>query len=147
MDAAASRLSVVFEARRRVLAPSAGEIRASRLRLNGSTLDPSFTYRYRISPYRFGLMANFPDLFNPETWIPFELAEASHVELRIYAIDGRVVRSLDLGIREMGAYTGRAAAAYWDGRNDVGEPMASGVYIYELRAGEERAARRMVLMK
>jgi hypothetical protein len=99
------------------------------------------------APTATRLMPNYPNPFNPETWIPFELTEEADVTVRIYGKDGAVVRSLNLGRRPEGYYTGGADAAYWDGRNELGEPVASGVYLYEIRAGEYRAIRRMTLMK
>ncbi len=93
------------------------------------------------------LLPNYPNPFNPETWMPFELTEAADVTVHIYGEDGAVVRSLDLGRRAEGYHTGAADAAYWDGRNELGEQVASGVYVYEMRAGEHRALRRMALMK
>ena len=93
------------------------------------------------------LLPNYPNTFNPETWMPFELTEAADVTVHIYGEDGAVVRSLDLGRRAEGYHTGAADAAYWDGRNELGEQVASGVYVYEMRAGEHRALRRMALMK
>lgn len=90
---------------------------------------------------------NFPNPFNPETWIPFQLREDAVVTVTIYDTKGLVVRRLDLGYREKGYYTRRSEAAYWDGRNALGEAVSSGVYFYELRAGSYRAVRRMLLLK
>ena len=92
-------------------------------------------------------MPNYPNPFNPETWTPFELTGAANVTIRVYAQDGAIVRTLDLGHRAEGYYTGVGDAAYWDGRNESGESVASGVYVYELQAGDHRAARRMVIVK
>ena len=100
-----------------------------------------------IAPTTTRLMPNYPNPFNPETWIPFELTQAAEVTVRIYGQDGSVVRTLDLGRRAEGYHTGVADAAYWDGRNESGEPVASGSYVYELQAGDFRAMRRMVIMK
>ncbi len=93
------------------------------------------------------LLANFPNPFNPETWIPFDLSEDAETTVHIYDGAGRVVRRLDLGWLPAGAYRRRATAAYWDGRNAVGEAVASGVYMYELRAGNHREMRRMIVRK
>ncbi|MBT3265638.1 hypothetical protein HN371_00720 [Candidatus Poribacteria bacterium] len=92
-------------------------------------------------------LPNFPNPFNPETWIPFDLAEQESVVVRVYDIGGALVRTLDLGRLPAGAYADRSRAAYWDGRNDAGEPVAGGVYHYEIRAGDYRATRRMVILK
>ena len=93
------------------------------------------------------LLANFPNPFNPETWIPFDLSEDAETTVRIYDTAGRQVRRLDLGWLPAGAYRRRTTAAYWDGRNDIGERASSGVYIYELRAGAHREIRRMTVRK
>ena len=100
-----------------------------------------------VAPERTRLLPNYPNPFNPETWIPFELTAAADVAVRIYGGDGAVVRSFDLGHRAAGYYTGRGEAAYWDGRNSSGEAVASGVYVYELRAGDYHAIRRMLVLK
>jgi len=92
-------------------------------------------------------LPNYPNPFNPETWIPFELSQASDVAIRIYDSRGMMVRRLELGYREEGYYTRRADAAYWDGRNEFGERVASGVYIYDVRAGSYSGLRRMVILK
>jgi len=93
------------------------------------------------------LLANFPNPFNPETWIPFELSDAAETTIRIYDPRGREIRQLDLGWRQAGSYLRRNTAAYWDGRNDLGERVASGVYMYELSAGTHRETRRMTVRK
>ncbi len=142
-----STLDVTFQATRQIAEPAEGTIRSSHLRLNGSRMRADFAYPFRVEPYRFTLMANYPNPFNPETWIPFELAEDADVTVRIYALDGEIVRKLDLGYQPIGEYRARESAAYWDGRNELGERVASGVYVYELLAGEERAVRRMVISK
>ena len=93
------------------------------------------------------LLANFPNPFNPETWIPYQLAKPADVTLTIYDIRGRVVRALDLGHQSAGIYQSRSRAAYWDGRNALGEPVASGLYFYTLTAGDFTATRKMLIMK
>ena len=93
------------------------------------------------------LLPNYPNPFNPETWIPFRLAEDANVTLAIYDVDGRIVRRLDIGYSRAGIYEGRDKAIYWDGRNDLGESIASGVYFYHLMAGEYSATRRMAILK
>ncbi|MDA1191189.1 MAG: T9SS type A sorting domain-containing protein [Candidatus Poribacteria bacterium] len=99
------------------------------------------------SPAQARLLPNYPNPFNPETWIPFELTEASDVSVHIYDLRGSLVKSLDLGYQTAGYHVSRTAAAYWDGRNAFGERVASGIYLYELRAGSYREARRMVILK
>ena len=127
--------------------------RETRLRLEGSGYDTRrFVLRAtrRAAPETTRLLANYPNPFNPETWIPFELDAAADITIHIYDITGALVRSLDLGRREAGYYTERDVAGYWDGRNATGEPVVSGAYFYALRAGEaaeSRATRRMVILK
>ena len=100
-----------------------------------------------LRPATTALLPNYPNPFNPETWIPFDLADAGEVTIRVYDVGGQVVRRLDLGYIDAGKYHARDAAAYWDGRNESGEGVASGVYLYEIRAGEQRDIRRMVVRK
>ena len=141
------RLEVVFETVDAVSERRAGAIRDAGLTLNTARVRTGFDFAYEVRPYGFRLMPNFPNPFNPETWIPFELEEASNVSIHIYGMDGRPVRALELGERPMGVHADTGNAAYWDGRNDLGEAVASGAYVYELRAGGYRETRRMVVLK
>ena len=100
-----------------------------------------------LTPQETLLLANYPNPFNPETWIPYQLAKPANVTLTIYDINGRVVRDLDLGHQRAGIYQGKSRAAYWDGRNAVGESVASGVYFYTLTAGDFAATRKMLIRK
>ncbi len=100
-----------------------------------------------IVPEKTALFPNYPNPFNPETWIPYQLNEASEVTITIYDMRGRAVKRLDLGYQQAGLYRMRDRAAYWDGRNEVGEPVASGVYFVELRTKKYQQTRRIVLLK
>ncbi len=93
------------------------------------------------------VFANYPNPFNPETWIPYQLAQAGEVSIDIYAADGVLVRTLQLGHQSAGIYKNRSRAAYWDGKNAVGEPVASGVYFYTFTAGDFTGTRRMLMVK
>ena len=98
-------------------------------------------------PKQTALLANYPNPFNPETWIPYQLAEPAEVTLSIHAADGKLVRTLALGQLPAGVYQSRSRAAYWDGRNAQGEPVASGIYFYTLQAGDFTATRKMLIRK
>ena len=100
-----------------------------------------------LTPKETALLANYPNPFNPETWIPYQLAESADVTLRIHAVDGTSVRTLLLGHKAIGTYQSRNRAAYWDGKNEFGEPVASGVYFYTLIAGDFTATRKMLIRK
>ena len=100
-----------------------------------------------LIPEETALLANYPNPFNPETWIPYQLAESGEVTLTIYDMNGAIVRRLAVGHRAAGMYRSRSRAAYWDGRNQFGEPLASGLYFYTLTAGEFTATRRMLILK
>ena len=93
------------------------------------------------------LLQNYPNPFNPETWIPYELSEAAAVGITIYDVTGNLVRSLNLGHQAAGYYRSRSQAAYWDGRNNLNEKVASGVYFYQIQAGQFSATRRMLILK
>ena len=93
------------------------------------------------------LLQNFPNPFNPETWIPYQLETAADVTLQIYDTSGAIVRTLDLGFKGQGFYTTRSRAAYWDGRNNLGEQVASGIYFYSLHTPDFSATRKMLILK
>ena len=93
------------------------------------------------------VFANYPNPFNPETWIPYQLAKPSQVTVTLYSADGRLVRTLPLGHQSPGVYQSKSRAAYWDGRNAQGEPVASGVYFYTLTAGDFTATRKLLVRK
>ena len=98
-------------------------------------------------PEKTQLLANYPNPFNPETWIPYELATDTDVRITIYNAQGVVVRVLSLGQQSAGYYTDRERAAYWDGRNALGEQVASGIYFYQFETDEMSSMRKMVILK
>ena len=100
-----------------------------------------------LTPKETALLANYPNPFNPETWIPYQLATPAHVTLTIYDINGSAVCTLALGHQSAGVYHSQERAAYWDGRNALGEPVASGLYFYTLSAGDFTATRKMLIRK
>ena len=93
------------------------------------------------------LLANYPSPFNPETWIPYQLSEASEVTLTIYDVQGGIVKRIDVGHQAAGYYQTKDRAAYWDGRNEVGEIVSSGIYFVELKTEKYRQIRRISLLK
>ena len=100
-----------------------------------------------MRPDKTQLLANYPNPLNPETWIPYHLANPSNVRITIYDTRGTVVRQLDLGHQREGYYTSRSRAAYWDGRNNFGEPVASGIYFYQFQADNISLLRKMLILK
>ena len=100
-----------------------------------------------LIPEETALLHNYPNPFNPETWIPYQLAESAEVTLTIYDMNGHLVRRLTVGHQAAGMYQSRNRAVYWDGRNQLGEPVASGLYFYTLTAGEFTGTRRMLILK
>ena len=100
-----------------------------------------------LIPEETALLHNYPNPFNPETWIPYQLAESAEVTLTIYDMNGQLVRRLAVGHQAAGMYRSRSRAAYWDGRNQLGESVASGLYFYTLTAKEFSATRRMLILK
>ena len=121
------------------------------------TDDGSLVFKHKIAllesllvkmiPAKTELLANYPNPFNPETWIPYQLATPAEVKVAIYAADGTLVRTLVLGHQAAGVYQSKGRAAYWDGTNALGEPVASGVYFYTLTAGDFRATRKLLIRK
>ena len=100
-----------------------------------------------VHPASTILGQNFPNPFNPETWIPYQLEQSADVVLQIYDTSGGVVRTLDLGLKSQGFYMTRSTAAYWDGRNNIGEQVATGVYFYSLQTPDFSATRKMLILK
>jgi len=98
-------------------------------------------------PKNTELFQNFPNPFNPETWIPYQLAESAEVNISIYNISGNLIRKLELGHKSIGFYIGKDKAAYWDGRNKFGEPVASGLYFYNFQAADYNKTGRMIILK
>ncbi|RKU30907.1 hypothetical protein C6497_03565 [Candidatus Poribacteria bacterium] len=135
----------------RVIAPD-GNIESRTLRLKVS---PDHLVNAMLSvnidnigkPINNQLLQNYPNPFNPETWIPFQLSEESPVSVAIYDTTGKLIRSLSLGIHSAGFYNSRDRAAYWDGRNVLGEQVSSGVYFYQLTTPTFQQTRRLVILK
>ncbi len=98
-------------------------------------------------PEKSRLLANYPNPFNPETWIPYQLAAAADVTLTIWTAEGQLVRTLVIGHKSAGIYQNKSRAVSWDGKNDLGEPVASGLYFYTLTAGNFTASRKMLIRK
>jgi hypothetical protein len=112
------------------------------------TVDPTGKLKVvGLAPSKFALLQNYPNPFNPETWIPFQLPLDSSVMVRIYNLKGQPIRTLELGQKAAGTYLTKDKAVYWDGRDNVGEKVASGMYFYMLRAGEFTSTRRMVIIE
>ena len=119
--------------------------------------DSSAVFRHGIStleglldsaiPEKTVLLPNYPNPFNPETWLPYDLAQAAEVYIHIYNLKGQSIRQLSLGFQTAGTYRTRSRAAYWNGRNSAGEAVASGIYFYTLQAGKIKATRQMVIIK
>ena len=100
-----------------------------------------------LTPKKTALLPNYPNPFNPETWIPYQLAKPAEVSVSIYAADGKLIRTLVLGHQVVGTYHSRSRAVYWDGKNEIGESVASGVYFYTLTAGDFSATKKMLIRK
>ncbi len=100
-----------------------------------------------LTPAKSALLPNYPDPFNPETWIPYQLKTTAEVALTIYDMKGQAVRTLEVGHRPRGVYHSRDRAAPWDGRNQQGEMVANGVYFCKMTAGEFRGTQKMLIRK
>jgi len=109
--------------------------------------DRELTVSLRPLPKVTQLLQNYPNPFNPETWIPYQLNQASEVSLSVYSSEGKLVRQIDLGLKPAGNYQRTERAIYWDGRNANGESVSSGVYFYRLQAADYSQTRKMVILK
>ena len=105
------------------------------------------TSEFSHSPRQTQLLSNYPNPFNPETWIPFQLAQPTSVVLRLYDIEGQVIRTINLGYKKIGFYTVINRAIYWDGKNQLGESVSSGVYFYRLTTSDYDAMKKMVILR
>jgi len=116
------------------------------LPLNSKLINREFS-SWAIPPEHSQLLQNFPNPFNPETWIPYQLRDAGEVTIRIYNATGELVRVLDLGYKSVGLYLSKDRAAYWDGMNKLGASVASGIYFYSIQAGDFAAVRKLIVLK
>ena len=107
----------------------------------------SLNWEELLLPEKSQLLPNYPNPFNPETWLPYQLAKEANATIRIFNIQGQLIRTLNIGHREAGLYLSKERAAYWNGQNDVGEQVASGVFFYTIQADDFVAIRKMILMK
>ncbi|MBM3242769.1 T9SS type A sorting domain-containing protein [Candidatus Poribacteria bacterium] len=101
----------------------------------------------KLLPAHTALFQNYPNPFNPETWLPYQLAKENPVTIRIYNIKGQLIRTINPGNQKAGIYLTKDRAAYWDGKNATGQAVSSGVYFYQLQAGDFWATRKMVIVK
>lgn len=101
----------------------------------------------RTKPEFNQLQQNYPNPFNPDTWIPYQLKDDANVSIYIYSSTGQLIRTLDLGYKKAGFYLGKDKAVHWDGKNEFGEHVASGIYFYTIKAGKFTSTRKMVVDK
>jgi len=112
-------------------------------RLNGGLLRATI----ENLPKLFALLQNYPNPFNPETWIPYRLSEPADVSIAIYNVNGQVVRRLELGSKLPGYYVDKSKAAYWDGTNESGEAISSGIYFYQMQADRNVSVKKMIIVR
>jgi hypothetical protein len=120
-----------------------GKLDIVELKLNGGNLKATI----ENLPKKFALLQNYPNPFNPETWLPYQLTEPCDVTITIYNANGQVVRRLELGNKMPGNYVDKVRSAYWDGSNEFGERVSSGIYFYQLQAGKDSSVRKMIIVK
>ena len=137
------------------------EVTVQVIDLNGNITQQEFGTRFSLQclnpfaappshaalPAKTALLRNYPNPFNPETWMPYQLSEPANVNLSIYSMDGKLVRTLTLGHQAAGVYQSKSRAVHWDGRNELGERVASGLYFYTFTAGDFTATRKMLIRK
>ncbi|MGQ9609414.1 MAG: cohesin domain-containing protein [bacterium] len=108
---------------------------------------PDASFTIQAIPKQTLLLPNYPNPFNPETWIPYQLSEANDVSIDIYNLNGQLVRSLKLGYKQPGFYINKENSAYWDGRNEFGESVSSGIYFYMIKTGNFVSTRKMTILR
>lgn len=101
----------------------------------------------KLIPVSTNLLQNFPNPFNPDTWIPYQLSEDSYVTITIYNINGQIVKTMDLGFKDAGFYQSKDLAVHWDGTTNSGDHISSGIYFYNLRAGDFTATKKLIMAK
>ncbi len=119
----------------------------SKLSITINIVEASAAPAVQQSPAKTNLFPNYPNPFNPETWIPYHLSKSANVTLTIYNMNGEMVRQLALGHKTAGVYLSRSRAIHWDGKNQAGEKVATGVYFYRFTAGDFSATRKMLIIK
>jgi hypothetical protein len=119
----------------------------ARALFNESIVPHLYSGAIEILPQTTGVLQNYPNPFNPETWIPYWLAQDNKVTIRIYDIRGQIIHTIALGNQAAGTYLTKDRAAYWNGKDSLGQTVASGVYFYTLQAGDFIATKRMVIVK
>ncbi len=134
-----------------VNAPNGNIVSNTTYTVNNDNINKAYIYvplkLGNLKPSNTCLLQNYPNPFNPETWIPFQLAEKCNVKLQIYDIHGKIIRTFDLGNQPAGIYTTKDKAVYWDGRNEDGEIVSSGIYFYEIQAGNFSSIKKMIIQK
>lgn len=113
----------------------------------GNIAEDSLKIHLIARPVQTTLLQNYPNPFNAETWIPYQLKEGTGVTIEIYNAAGQLVRTLDLGFKSEGFYISKDKAAYWNGRNNLGEQTSSGIYFYTIQTSNFIATRKMLLLK
>lgn len=146
-EGSGSVVSLIFKVNESVAAQIKSHLTLSQLKFNEVSLAKNKQAFFRVQPYRFRLLQSYPNPLNPETWIPYELAEPAEVIIKIYNSSGRMVRILNYGHKEAGLYFDKGQAAYWNGRNTYGERVTSGIYFYQIQAGKQMAVRKMTVLK
>ena len=134
-----SLVTVTFDGNRDAIE----QLNIAEFKLNGGRMKATI----ENLPKSFALLQNYPNPFNPETWIPYQLSRPTDVSITIYSTNGQMVRRLELGSMMPGHYVDRSKAAYWDGRNESGEMVSSGIYFYQLQAGVDASVRKMIILK
>jgi hypothetical protein len=124
-------------------ADAVSQMEITEFKLNGGRLKTKF----ENLPKTFALLQNYPNPFNPETWIPYQLSTPANVTINIYSLNGQLVRRLEFGSKLPGRYIDRAQAAYWDGTNESGEQVSSGIYFYQLQTGRNSSVKKMIVVR
>ena len=141
----------VASLRFRVISDAPGTVSLSKVTVLDNQFGRNFLPIQKVTlqavPKRTAVLQNYPNPFNPETWIPYHLASDAEVSMKIYNLSGRLIRNLEIGMKPAGYHLSQNKAAYWNGRNESGEFVSSGIYFYTIQAGNFAATRKMVILK